>query len=223
MRIRYKNLYGGSIYMKKKVLALLTAFALIGTPSVFAQTEGSGEDDGNQSKVNIVMDNQYFNELGAPNLMFNGYTYVPLKAFAESIGAFIQDLGSSTVKVVKPNVNLIVSENKEINKTNDRFSITPFSAVTKGQTKTPHIYFAIDNAPLTKELYSRIVVLDPSKDEVSMTQLNVINTEKKGTDLVGIVTLDKISFDKSGNYTVQFLMKVKGNYIKVGQTLIKSN
>jgi hypothetical protein len=217
MRIIGKSYQG--VPMKRKAIALITSFVLLGTTPAFGAT---GEDY--SSKVSVLMDNQSIYDANVPNFLINGRTVVPLKAFADSLGAFIQQMDGGTIELVKPNVNLIVSESAKVSSAGDRFSVEPFSAVSVGQKIAPHIYYVVDNAPLSDSLSYKIIVFDPSNREIYSSSVNTMDTEEKGTGFVGILTLDEITFDKAGSYKVQFQMKNKSDsYLKVGQTIIKAN
>ncbi|HJV45685.1 MAG TPA: hypothetical protein VJ824_08145 [Bacillota bacterium] len=212
--------------MKRKVSILISSAFLLGASSAYASTD---EDfygrDNNGNKVIVQMGNQYIYDPSVPNFLMNNRTVVPLKAFGDTVGAFVQQLDSGTVELIKPNVNLVVSEGARVNNDGNQFSIDPFSAVTVGQSIAPHIYYVVDNAPVTDALEYRIDVLDPYNKEIYSTKVNTINTEEKGPGFVGIFTLDEISFENAGNYKVQFLMKRKSenDFLKVGQTIIKAN
>lgn len=209
----------------RKAIAIISSVLIMGTSTAYASTD---EDfygrDSNANKIVVQIDNQYVYDSNVPNFLVNNRTVVPLKAFADTIGAFVQQVDAGTVELVKPNVNLVLTESARVNSEGNQFSIDPFSAVTVGQTITPHIYYVVDNAPVTDDLSYKIVILDPYNKEIYNSNVNSINTEYKGTAFVGISTLDEISFDKEGSYKIQFLMKRKSEpYLKVGQTIIKAN
>ena len=169
--------------MKRKAIALLSTFCLLGsTPVLGAPVEDSF------FKRFVKLDS--YLERGIS----------PMEAPSE--GDVISTLG------VKPNVNMIVSEQVRESATN-RISLTPFTSVKKDQKVVPHLYYMIDNAPTTRTLISQITVLDPRNREVFSMDLDIVNTLSRGTAFVGISTLNEITFDRVGEYRIQFHMKTR--------------
>ncbi|RXT14968.1 hypothetical protein [Ammoniphilus sp. CFH 90114] len=184
--------------MKRKAIALLSTFFLLGsTPALGAPIE--------DSFFKRFVKVESFLERGLSNA-------------APGEGDIVAVLGT------KPNVNMIVSEQVKESATN-RISLTPFTSVKKDSKMIPHLYYMIDDAPATRTLYSQVTVIDPRSREILAIDLDAVNTQSRGTAFVGIATLDEITFDRVGEYKIQFSMKVKNTdrYVRVGQTIIKVN
>jgi hypothetical protein len=211
--------------MKRRTAVILSSLLLFGGTNFFqsstvqaAPVEGSVLD--RFHKVNIMVNEQELKDDNLPNFLIGNRAAVPLKSFTQLIGAFTQmDFGK--IQVIKPNVNMIVSTSIQ-KMSNNSISVLPFSSVTKGKKLSPMVYYVIDNVPSSDKLSYKIIVRAPDHKEVVSTSTN---HEREGNAWVGIEPLGEILFNQSGNYTVQFLMKVNQSdeYIKIGQTIIRSN
>ncbi|WP_134700231.1 hypothetical protein [Ammoniphilus sp. YIM 78166] len=183
--------------MKRKAIALLSTLCLLGSTPVLGAP---------------VEDSFFKRFVKVDSILERGMS----TAETPSDGDVIAALGA------KPNVNMIVSEQVRESTTN-RISLTPFTSVKKDQKVVPHLYYMIDNAPTTRTLISQITVLDPRNREVFTMDLDVVNTISRGTAFVGISTLDEITFDRVGEYRIQFHMKTKNTdkAVRVGHIMIK--
>ncbi len=110
--------------------------------------------------------------------------------------------------------NIVVSEEVKVNGSNTQFSITPFSAVLKGQRVTPKIFYSIFNAKATDSI--KFVVLDPDDKVVQSSDPIKVND----SDLIGINSLSPIAFEKVGDYKIQLFLNGE---TRIGQTIIKSS
>lgn len=110
--------------------------------------------------------------------------------------------------------NIVVSEEVKVNGSNTQFSITPFSAVLKGQRVTPKIFYSIFKAKTADSI--QFVVLDPDEKVVQSSDAIKVND----SDLIGIISLSPIFFEKIGDYKIQLLLNGEK---RIGQTIIKSS
>ena len=210
--------------MKRRTVAILSSLFIFGGTIFHSPTAQGAPVEGSVvdrfHKVNIMVNQQELKDPNLPSFLIGDRTAVPLKSFAQLIGAFTQ-MEQGKIQVTKPNINMIVSTSIQ-KMSNNSISVLPFSSVTKGKTISPMVYYVIDNVPSSDNLSYKIIVRDPDNKEVVSTSTN---HEREGNAWVGIEPLGEITFNQSGNYKVQFLMKVNKSeeYIKIGQTIIRSN
>lgn len=110
--------------------------------------------------------------------------------------------------------NIVVAEEVKVNGSNTQFSISPFTAVQKGQRVAPKIYYTIFNVKTKGSI--QFIVIDPDDKVIeSSDQLEVNNN-----DFTGIISLSPVLFDKVGNYKIQLFLN---GQTRIGQTIIKSS
>jgi hypothetical protein len=201
--------------MKLKIAALATVYFVLSSAVIYAPAEGASLEG--FPKFNMFFDNST-DGMGIPNF--------PLKSFTDAIRNFGQDSNWDDYSLWQNNinVNMIVSDSV-YEGDQKQFSVTPFSRVSKGQQITPVVYYVIGNAPITTTLYYNFQVLTPAGDVLYTSVPHIYNTQRNGTDLVGIESLKEIRFNQEGKYKIQLLLKMdkEDEFKKVGETLIISN
>lgn len=122
---------------------------------------------------------------------------------------------------LKTYANLMSVEEVKVNDKSKKYSMVPFTAVSKGQKLTPILYSTILDAPVSEALSLEIVILDPDNKQIQSLPLTV-NTKEKNTNLTLINTLDSMTFDKTGGYKIQLFVRWNEHKVNIGNTLIVS-
>ena len=201
--------------MKLKVTALATVYFVLSSAVMYVPVVGaspSGFPD-----VNLLFENST-DTMGIPNF--------PLKSFTDAVRNFSQDSNWDNFSLWQQNVNVNMIVSDSVYEGDQKqFSVTPFSRVNKGQRISPVVYYVIENAPITSTLYYNFQVLSPAGEVLYTSTPHIYNTQRNGSDLVGIESLKEIMFYQEGKYKIQLMLKLDKNddFEKVGQTLIISN
>jgi hypothetical protein len=165
------------------------------------------------------------NEAEVPPIKLNNSVMVPLRGFADKLGAFVQyNQATGETSVVKPYVNMIMAG--EITKAaSGNYQInSPFMAVTKGKKASFDIFAEISNAPKRSSLTFKVLVISPSGGEDYISYPQSYSTSQKGIAFVYTHNVKGMQFNEAGDYKVQLIMKQEsaGDYIVVAQNIIHS-
>ncbi len=201
--------------MKRKI-ALILAIALMSTGIVFAASV-NGTFAG-LSVVNVIVNGKTVSS-DVPGVVLEGRTMLPARAVAESLNAAVSwDKSTMTATIVKPDVNMNFVD--EINKNSDGSWSADNVGIrfdTVGKEKWIDLFFTV--GPLAKATYQyRIVVLNPAGEVLKTSAEGKSVIDSSG--IVGEIVLDELTYQKAGNYTVQFQMKFNDQFVTVEDTVL---
>lgn len=142
---------------------------------------------------------------------------VPLRRISEALGALVQwDGEKAAANLYKPNVHLLVAE--DVTREGDGYVIRrPFGRIESGLQKKFSVLVQVDNLKTGLESF-RVRVVDPKGETVGDSRdLSAANVK----DNFWVRSDFQISFDRKGEYRVQFLAKLPGgSYTTVSEKAI---
>ena len=154
-----------------------------------------------------------------PGVVLENRTVLPLRAVAENMNAIVDwDQATMTANLVKPEINIVLAENitEYENGTYDIVN-AGCSIDTLGVDKYICGYF--DVGPMEEGTMNyRVVVKAPDGSVFDTSAIDALNCSPNGSR--GYFLLEDLSFQKSGNYSVQFQLEYEGTYSTVGTTTL---
>ncbi|MDQ1913077.1 stalk domain-containing protein [Paenibacillus sp. GD4] len=200
-----------------RIVTLVLSLSLIGAASVAASSMW-GEYEG-YSKTRLLINNQEktFDGEEAPAFLMKGSAVFPVRVLSDSLQALVKwDSSAQTVSVHKPNVHMFVAK-----KVDDDYSIKqPFGGVKKGDRLDFAVFAQVDS--LTTPFHSfKISIETPSGELAAPAHEKVVAGQKENFWYPWPFT---VSFNKAGNYTVKFSIKLEegGDYVVVSEKKILS-
>jgi len=131
---------------------------------------------------------------------------VPLRRISEALGALVVwDGDNTTANLYKPNVHLLVAE--DVSREGDGYVIRrPFGRIESGLQKKFSVLVQVDNLKTNLESF-RVRVVDPKGETVGDSRdLSAAGVK----DNFWVRSDFQISFNRKGEYRVQFLAKLPG-------------
>jgi len=157
-----------------------------------------------------------------PSFLIDHTTVIPLRDAAEALNAFvIWDEDTQTANLIKPNVNMQFTANPIYDEKKQTYVVySPFGKIptTKRYHLTFYVYTEVDNLP--KEWIDfKVVLKDPDGEVLQEGKVHQYNATVENS-LQYIDRFKEVDFVKTGNYTVEFLLKsesTKDEYFNIGE------
>lgn len=209
--------------MKKKVLIVASILLLLNMVTVYAGTAIYGYFFG-YDKVKVVLDGREINSK-VPAFTIDNTTVIPLRIIAESLDVIVKwNDEQKTAFLYKPNVNMQFTANPVYDDSKKTYVVySPFGKIPKDQRYnfTFYVYSEVDNLP-NEKVQIKVVLMDSDGLVVSEGDIQDYDATNENS-LQYIKPFKNITFTKSGNYYVEFLLKSEstGNsFQKIGKKLI---
>lgn len=206
--------------MKQKLLLLIVLILLAGVATGYSEPRADLYL-GQFPTAKVTVNNKALNSDPSPFIVEDGTTVVPLRAIAKEMGGFIS-YSDGVVRVVKPHVNVTVSQVIKQNSDKEYLIEKPFTTVAKGQTATFSVFVDVDNAPVSDEVTFKLMITDENGAEVAGKTPTVYSTLRNGTSFMTTYVVPNLTFGTNHSYySVKFLMKTPySDYVTVGQNTI---
>ncbi|MFM1654759.1 hypothetical protein ACI7RC_22065 [Brevibacillus sp. B_LB10_24] len=189
--------------MKKKVIPILMALMIAGV-STAANGDGIVKVSVGGEQVGV--------ELGASSVS-------SVQEIVDRLGAFSNyDVDSGKLEVEKPAVNVLVLEGVQ-KRSRDVILSNPVKNFTdKDVPRSFGVFVEVDNAPVSKELVLKVVLVGPNGKVVAGGDERTFSTRSE-TSFYFSEPFISTKLDQYGTYKVQVLMKRDKNsaYVKVGE------
>lgn len=209
--------------MKKKILIILGIILLFNMVTIYAGTALYGYYLG-YDKVKILIDGKEV-DTEIPGFIIENTTVLPLRVVAKSLDTIVvwnDEL--KTANIMKPNVNMQFTANPVFDKDKNTYMIYgPFGKISANKRYhfSFHVYTEVDNLP--KEVVNiKVVLKDPDGEVVEEGNVQTYDATEENS-LQYINFFEEIDFTKTGNYSVEFMIKsesTKDKYLKIGKKLI---
>lgn len=206
--------------MKIRRVAVLTlAFFMVAGTAAFAGSRW-GTYEG-FSKVQVNVNDKLLASGNVPAFVINGTTMLPLRETAKTLNAVIKwDSANQTANLYKPNVNIIVAQDKlGFKKETVNKITTPFFKATWGEYLPFSVFVQVDSLLIPAEGF-KISIIDPNGSvaaEDTRAESTPVNQ-----DYLWCTSFFDMRFSEKGNYIVRFEFKIDGEYVTVGEKLIVS-
>ncbi|WP_019120781.1 hypothetical protein [Brevibacillus massiliensis] len=189
--------------MKKKVIPILMALMIAGV-STAANGDGIVKVSVGGEQVGV--------ELGASSVS-------SVQEIVDRLGAFSNyDRDSGKLEVEKPAVNVLVLEGVQ-KRSRDVILSNPVKNWTdKDVPRSFGVFVEIDNAPVSKELVLKVVLVGPNGKVITSGDQRTFSTRSE-TSFYFSEPFISTKLDQYGTYKVQVLMKRDKNsaFVKVGE------
>ena len=126
---------------------------------------------------------------------------------------------SGKMEIVKPNVNILVLEGIQQTRNKTIVFSNPISGYTdKDVPRTFNVFVEVDEAPVTRDLEIRLVLIDPDGRTVEKGKEWKFSTQKANSFYFSEPFVST-KLEKYGTYTVQVQMKYdkQRNFVTVGE------
>lgn len=206
--------------MKKKVIVFLGVLLLFNVVVVYAATGIHGYYLGYE-KVKVVVDGEEIKS-SVPPLILDNTTMVPLRSIAEKLDVIVKwNEDNQEAILIKPNVNMQFTANPIYDKSKNTYVVySPFGKIPKDKRSyfTFYVYSEVDNLP-RESVQVKVALRDPDGGLVKEGVPLTFDASQENS-LQYISSFEDITFLKTGNYYVEFLLKsdsTKNTFTKIGE------
>lgn len=210
--------------MKRKVFLALICALLFGAFTVYAAEPLYGLYNG-YTKVKVTVNDKEvkFSNLDTPGFIIDGKTVLPVRELAESLKSYLHwDESTSTVELVRPNVNMMVASSVSLSKDGKSYYISaPFGVVNEGSSYSFDIFAQVDTLPMGTS-YFKMVIEDPKGSVVKSFPEETFTSDSKADSFSYSRQAKSFSFDLTGIYKVKFYFKAdkNGEYASIAEKAI---
>lgn len=172
---------------------------------------------GQFAKARVEVNGTSISDAEVPPFIVNNRTVVPLSQVAELFNAYTEwDAERRVAMVKRPTVNMAI-----IQDINSR-SIRVNQPLRAGEHHNFHVATQVINAPISKNLKARVVVVNSQNSQIYRGIDFELNTEQNQGNFWGNISVANITFSQKGNYFLRLQIEDPSSkkFITIGECLI---